>query len=150
MLCKVRIQHLGGKGTNLMNKVAENLKEFVVKEDNSRYTGKGYIVGYSHSKDLAECGGLVNIYLAWSKGILFSGHPVVVTSNKDLKDMLSLVIDDVLTSFPYIVVVQVDYQFRNLSALEHKNSVITRIRDSLALETSSLNIEDLNKILNEV
>lgn len=133
-----------------MSKVVENLKEFVVKEDTSRYTGKGYIVGYSNSKDLAECEGLVNVYLGWSKDIIFSGHPVVVTSNKDLKDMLSLVISDVLTSFPYIVVVQVDYQFRNLSALEHKNSVITRIRDSLAFETSSLNIEDLNKILNEV
>ena len=99
---------------------------------------------------MAECEGLVNVYLGWSKDIIFSGHPVVVTSNKDLKDMLSLVISDVLTSFPYIVLVQVDYQFRNLSALEHKNSVITRIRDSLAFETNSLNIEDLNKILNEV
>lgn len=133
-----------------MNKVAENLKEFVVKEDNSRHTGKGYVVGYSHSKDLAECDGLVNIYLGWSGDIIFSGHPVVVTSNEDLKDMLSLVISDVLTSFPYIVVVQVDYQFRNLSVLKHKNSIITRIRDSVALETSSLNIKDLNKILNEV
>lgn len=133
-----------------MSKVVENLKEFVVKEDTSRYTGKGYIVGYSNSKDLAECDGLVNVYLGWSKDIIFSGHPVVVTSNKDLKDMLSLVISDVITSFPYIVVVQVNYQFRNLSALEHKNNVITRIRESLAFETSSLNIEDLNKILNEV
>lgn len=141
---------MGGKGTNLMNRVVENLKEFVVKEDTSRYTGKGYIVGYSNSKDLAESEGLVNVYLGWSEDIIFSGHPIVVTSYKDLKDMLSLVISDVITSFPYIVVVQVDYQFRNLSALEHKNSVITRIRDSLAFETSSLNIKDLNKILNEV
>lgn len=141
---------MGGKGTNLMNRVVENLKEFVVKEDTSRYTGKGYIVGYSNSKDLAESEGLVNVYLGWSEDIIFSGHPIVVTSYKDLKDMLSLVISDVITSFPYIVVVQVDYQFRNLSALEHKNSVITRIRDSLDFETSSLNIKDLNKILNEV
>ena len=133
-----------------MNRVVENLKEFVVKEDTSRYTGKGYIVGYSNSKDLAESEGLVNVYLGWSEDIIFSGHPIVVTSYKDLKDMLSLVISDVITSFPYIVVVQVDYQFRNLSALEHKNSVITRIRDSLDFETSSLNIKDLNKILNEV
>ena len=133
-----------------MNKVAENLKEFVVKEDTSRYTGKGYIVGYSNSKDLAECGGLVNIYLGWSGCTIFSGHPIVVASNKDLKDMFNLILGEVLTSFPYIVVVQVDYQFRNLSALEHKNSVITRIRDSLSFETSSLNIKDLNKILNEV
>ena len=141
---------MGGKGTNLMNRVVENLKEFVVKEDTSRYTGKGYIVGYSNSKDLAESEGLVNVYLGWSEDIIFSGHPIVVTSYKDLKDLLSLVISDVITSFPYIVVVQVDYQFRNLSALEHKNSVITRIRDSLSFETSSLNIKDLNKILNEV
>lgn len=142
-----------------MNKVAENLKEFVVKEDTSRYTGKGYIVGYSHSKDLAEPKGSTNIYLGLhvdtnskeKKSTIFSGQPIVVTSKEDLRDMLSLTIDGgVLTSFPYIVVVQVDYQFRNLSALEHKNSVITRIRDSLSFETSSLNIKDLNKILNEV
>ena len=142
-----------------MNKVAENLKEFVVKEDNSRYTGKGYIVGYSHSKDLAEPKGSTNIYLGLhvdtnskeKKSTIFSGQPIVVTSKEDLRDMLSLTIDGgVVTSFPYIVVVQVDYQFRNLSALEHKNSVITRIRDSLSFETSSLNIKDLNKILNEV
>lgn len=133
-----------------MNKVVENLKEFVIKEDVSRYTGKGYIVGYSHSKDLAESEGLVNIYLGWSEDIIFSGHPIVVTSNKDLKDMLSLVMSDVLTSFPYIVVVQVDYQFRNLSELRHNNSVITRIRNSVAFKTSSLNIKELSKILNEV
>lgn len=142
-----------------MNKVAENLKEFVVKEDTSRYTGKGYIVGYSNSKDLAEPKGSTNIYLGLhvdtnskeKKSTIFSGQPIVVTSKEDLRDMLSLTIDGgVVTSFPYIVVVQVDYQFRNLSALEHKNSVITRIRDSLSFETSSLNIKDLNKILNEV
>ena len=142
-----------------MSKVVENLKEFVVKEDTSRYTGKGYIVGYSHSKDLAEPKGSTNIYLGLhvdtnskeKKSTIFSGQPIVVTSKEDLRDMLSLTIDGgVVTSFPYIVVVQVDYQFRNLSALEHKNSVITRIRDSLSFETSSLNIKALNKILNEV
>lgn len=142
-----------------MNKVAENLKEFVVKEDNSHHTGKGYVVGYSHSKDLAESEGSTNIYLGLhvdtnskeKKSTIFSGQPIVVTSKEDLRDMLSLTIDGgVVTSFLYIVVVQVDYQFRNLSALEHKNSVITRIRDSLSFETSSLNIKDLNKILNEV
>lgn len=142
-----------------MSKVVENLKEFVVEEDTSRYTGKGYIVGYSHSKDLAEPKGSTNIYLGLhvdtnskeKKSTIFSGQPIVVTSKEDLRDMLSLTIDGgVVTSFPYIVVVQVDYQFRNLSALEHKNSVITRIRDSLSFETSSLNIKDLNKILNEV
>lgn len=149
---------MDGKGTNLMNKVAENLKEFVVKEDTSLHTGKGYVVGYSHSKDLAEPKGSTNIYLGLhvdthkkeKNGTIFSGHPIVVTSNKDLKDMFNLILGGVLTSFPYIVVVQVDYQFRNLSALEHKNSVITRIRDSLSFETSSLNVKDLNKILNEV
>ena len=133
-----------------MSKVVENLKEFIVKEDTSRYTGKGYIVGYSNSKDLAECDGLVNIYLGWSKGTIFSGHPIVVTSNKDLKDMLSLVMSGVLTSFPYIVVVQVEYQFHNLSVHEHKNNRITKVGNSVAFETSSLNIKDLNKILNEV
>lgn len=142
-----------------MNKVAENLKEFVVKEDNSRHTGKGYVVGYSHSKDLTEPKGSNNIYLGLhvgtnskeKKSTIFSGQPIVVTSKEDLRDMLSLTIDGgVVTSFPYIVIVQVEYQFRNLSALEHKNSVITRIRDSLSFETSSLNIKDLNKILNEV
>ena len=142
-----------------MSKVVENLKEFVVKEDTSRYTGKGYIVGYSHSKDLAEPKGSTNIYLGLhvdtnskeKKSTIFSGQPIVVTSKEDLRDMLSLTINGgVLTSFPYIVVVQVDYQFRNLSALKHKNSVITRMRDSLSFETSSLNIKDLNKILNEV
>jgi hypothetical protein len=141
-----------------MNKVAENLKEFVVKEDTSRHTGKGYLVGYSHSKDLAEPKGSTNIYLGLhvdtnSKGTkvtIFSGHPIVVTSKEDLKDMLRSTLNGgVVTTFPYIVV-HVDYQFRNLSALEHKNSVITRIRDSLSFETSSLNIKDLNKILNEV
>ena len=133
----------------MMNKVAENLKEFVVKEDTSRYTGKGYIVGYSHSKDLAECGGLVNIYLGWSKGILFSGHPVVVTSNKDLKDMLKLNIDGgVVTSFPYIVIVQVVYQFYNLSVLEYKNNLITKVGDSVAFETTSFSLSDLDKIIN--
>lgn len=142
-----------------MNKVAENLKEFVVKEDTSRHTGKGYLVGYSHSKDLAEPKGSTNIYLGLhvdtnskgTKGTIFSGHPIVVTSKEDLKDMLMSTLNSgVVTTFPYIVVVHVDYQFHNLSALEHKNSVITRIRDSLSFETSSLNIKDLNKILNEV
>lgn len=141
-----------------MNKVAENLKEFVVKEDTSRHTGKGYIVGYSNSKDLAEPKGSTNIYLGLHGGTnskeknstIFSGHPIVVTSVDDLKDMLSLVMSDVITSFPYIVVVQVDYQFRNLSVLKHKNSIITGIRDSVAFETSYLNIKDLNKLLNEV
>lgn len=133
-----------------MSKVVENLKEFVVKEDTSRYTGKGYIVGYSNSKDLAESEGLINIYLGWSGCTIFSGHPIVVTSDKDLKDMFSLVIGGVLTSFPYIVVVQVEYQFHNLSVHGHKNNKITKVRDSLAFETSSLNIKDLNKILNEV
>lgn len=141
-----------------MSKVAENLKEFVVKEDNSRHTGKGYVVGYSHSKDLAEPKGSTNIYLGLhvdtnskeKNSTIFSGQPIVVTSKEDLKDMFNLILGGVLTSFPYIVVVQVDYQFRNLFALKHKNSVITRIRDSLSFETSSLNIKDLNKILNEV
>jgi hypothetical protein len=142
-----------------MNKVAENLKEFVVKEDTSRYTGKGYVVGYSHSKDLAESKGSTNIYLGLhggtrseeSKTIIFSGHPIVVTSHKDLEDMLSRTVNGgLVTSFSYIVIVQVEYQFHNLSSLEHKNSVITRIKDSLAFEISSLNIKDLNKILNEV
>ena len=142
-----------------MNKVAENLKEFVVKEDNSRHTGKGYVVGYSHSKDLAESKGSTNIYLGLhggtrseeSKTIIFSGHPIVVTSHKDLEDMLSRTVNGgLVTSFPYIVVVQVDYQFRNLSTLKHNNSVITRIGDSVAFKTSSLNIKELSKILNEV
>lgn len=142
-----------------MNKVAENLKEFVVKEDTSRYTGKGYVVGYSHSKDLAEPKGSTNIYLGLhvdtnskeKKSTIFSGHPIVVTSHEDLKDMLSRTINGgLVASFPYIVIVQVEYQFHNLSSLEHKNSVITRIKDSLAFEINSLNIKDLNKILNEV
>lgn len=131
-----------------MNKVAENLKEFVVKEDTSRYIGKGYIVGYSNSKDLAECGGLVNIYLGWSGCTIFSGHPIVVTSNKDLKDMFNLILGGVLTSFPYIVIVQVEYQFHNLSVFEHKNNLITKVGDSIAFETTSFSLSDLDKIIN--
>ena len=131
-----------------MSKVVENLKEFVVKEDTSRYTGKGYIVGYSHSKDLAECGGLVNIYLGWSGCTIFSGHPIVVTSNKDLKDMFNLILGGVLTSFPYIVIVQVEYQFHNISVFEHKNNLITKVGDSIAFETTSFSLSDLDKIIN--
>ena len=140
-----------------MNKVAENLKEFVVKEDTSRYTGKGYVVGYSHSKDLAEPKGSTNIYLGLhvdtnskeKKSTIFSGQPIVVTSKEDLRDMLSLTINGgVVTSFPYIVVVQVDYQFRNLSVFEHKNSLITKVRDSVAFETTSFSLSDLDKIIN--
>ena len=140
-----------------MNKVAENLKEFVVKEDNSRHTGKGYVVGYSHSKDLAESKGSTNIYLGLhggtrseeSKTIIFSGHPIVVTSHKDLEDMLSRTVNGgLVTSFPYIVVVQVDYQFHNSSVFEHKNSLITRVGNSLAFETTSFSLSDLDKIIN--
>ena len=131
-----------------MSKVVENLKEFVVKEDTSRYTGKGYIVGYSNSKDLAECGGLVNIYLGWSGCTIFSGHPIVVTSNKDLKDMFNLILGGVLTSFPYIVIVQVEYQFHNISVFEHKNNLITKVGDSIAFETTSFSLSDLDKIIN--
>ena len=132
-----------------MSKVAENLKEFVVKEDNSHYTGKGYIVGYSHSKDLAECDGLVNIYLGWSEGILFSGHPIVITSKEGLKDMLSLTMEGgVITTFPYIVIVQVEYQFHNISVFEHKNNLITKVGDSIAFETTSFSLSDLDKIIN--
>ena len=99
-----------------MSKVAENLKEFVVKEDTSRYTGKGYVVGYSHSKDLAEPKGSTNIYLGLhvgtnskeKKSTIFSGHPIVITSKEGLKDMLSRTINGgLVTSFPYIVIVQV-------------------------------------------
>lgn len=132
-----------------MNKVAENLKEFVVKEDTSRYTGKGYIVGYSNSKDLAECDGLVNIYLGWSGCTIFSGQPIVVTSKEDLRDMLSLAINGgVVTSFPYIVIVQVDYQFQNLSVFEHKNNLITKVGDSVSFKTTSFSLSDLGKIIN--
>ena len=140
-----------------MNKVVENLKEFVVKEDNSRYTGKGYIVGYSNSKDLAEPKGSTNIYLGLHRGtrseesktIIFSGHPIVVTSSKDLKDMLSRTVNgELVTSFPYIVVVQVDYQFHNISILGHKNNLITKIRNSIAFETTSFSLSDLDKIIN--
>lgn len=139
---------MDGKGTNLMNKVAENLKEFVVKEDTSRYTGKGHIVGYSNSKDLAECGGLVNIYLGWSGCTIFSGHPIVVASNKDLKDMFNLILGGVVTSFPYIVIVQVEYQFHNITVFEHKNNLITKVGDSIAFETTSFSHSDLDKIIN--
>lgn len=140
-----------------MNKVAENLKEFVVKEDNSRHTGKGYVVGYSHSKDLAESKGSTNIYLGLhggtrseeSKTIIFSGHPIVVTSQEDLKDMLSRTINGgLVTSFPYIVIVQVEYQFHNISVLEHKNNLITKVGDSIAFETTSFSLSDLDKIIN--
>lgn len=140
-----------------MNKVAENLKEFVVKEDNSRHTGKGYVVGYSHSKDLAESKGSTNIYLGLhggtrskeSKTIIFSGHPIVVTSHKDLEDMLSRTVNGgLVTSFTYIVIVQVDYQFHNISVLEHKNSLITKVGDSVAFETTSFSLSDLDKIIN--
>ena len=140
-----------------MNKVAENLKEFVVKEDTSRYTGKGYVVGYSHSKDLTEPKGSTNIYLGLhggtrseeSKTIIFSGHPIVVTSQEDLKDMLSRTINGgLVTSFPYIVIVQVEYQFHNISVLEHKNNLITKVGDSIAFETTSFSLSDLDKIIN--
>lgn len=140
-----------------MNKVAENLKEFVVKEDNSRHTGKGYVVGYSHSKDLTEPKGSNNIYLGLpggtrsedSKTIIFSGHPIVVTSKEDLRDMLSLTIDGgLVTSFSYIVIVQVEYQFHNISVLEHKNNLITKVGDSIAFETTSFSLSDLDKIIN--
>lgn len=140
-----------------MNKVAENLKEFVVKEDTSLHTGKGYVVGYSHSKDLAESKGSTNIYLGLhggtrseeSKTIIFSGHPIVVTSQEDLKDMLSRTINGgLVTSFPYIVIVQVEYQFHNLSVLEHKNNLITKVEDFVALKTTSFGLSDLDKIIN--
>lgn len=140
-----------------MSKVVENLKEFVVKEDTSRYTGKGYIVGYSHSKDLAEPKGSTNIYLGLhgctrleeSKTIIFSGHPIVVTSHKDLEDMLSRTVNGgLVTSFPYIVIVQVEYQFHNKSVLEHKNNLITKIGDSISFETTSFSLSDLDKIIN--
>lgn len=140
-----------------MNKVAENLKEFVVKEDNSRHTGKGYVVGYSHSKDLAESEGSTNIYLGLhggtrseeSKTIIFSGHPIVVTSHKDLEDMLSRTVNGgLVTSFPYIVIVQVVYQFYNLSVLEHKNNLVTKVGDSVSFKTTSFSLSDLDKIIN--
>jgi len=140
-----------------MNKVAENLKEFVVKEDTSRHTGKGYLVGYSHSKDLAEPKGSTNIYLGLhvdtnskgTKGTIFSGHPIVVTSKEDLKDMLRSTLNGgVVTTFPYIVVVHVEYQFHNLSVLEHKNNLITKIRDSIDFKTTSFSLSDLDKIIN--
>lgn len=140
-----------------MNNVAENLKEFVVKEDNSRHTGKGYVVGYSHSKDLAEPKGSTNIYLGLhggtrseeSKTIIFSGHPIVVTSQEDLKDMLSPTVDGgVITSFPYIVIVQVEYQSHNISVLEHKNNLITKVEDFVAFKTTSFGLSDLDKIIN--
>lgn len=140
-----------------MTKVAENLKEFVIKEDDSRHTGKGYVVGYSHSKDLAESKGSTNIYLGLhggtrseeSKTIIFSGQPIVVKSKEDLKDMLKLTIEGgVVTSFPYIVVVHVEYQFHNLSVLEHKNNLITKIRDSIDFKTTSFSLSDLDKIIN--
>lgn len=140
-----------------MNKVAENLKEFVVKEENSRHTGKGYVVGYSHSKDLAEPKGSTNIYLGLHRGtrseesktIIFSGHPIVVTSHKDLEDMLSRTVNGgLVTSFSYIVIVQVEYQFHNLSVLEHKNNLITKVGDSIAFETTSFSLSDLDKIIN--
>lgn len=140
-----------------MNKVVENLKEFVVKEDTSRHTGRGYVVGYSHSKDLAEPKGSTNIYLGlnWgtcseeSKTITFSGHPIVVTSQEDLKDMLSRTVNcGLVTSFPYIVIVQVEYQFHNVSVLEHKNNIITKVGDSVAFKTTSFGLSDLDKIIN--
>ena len=140
-----------------MNKVAENLKEFVVKEDNSRHTGKGYVVGYSHSKDLVEPKGSTNIYLGLhvdtnskeKKSTIFSGHPIVVTSHKDLEDMLSRTVNSgLVTSFPYIVIVQVEYQFHDKSVLEHKNNLITKIGDSIAFETTSFSLSDLDKIIN--
>lgn len=140
-----------------MNKVAENLKEFVVKEDNSRHTGKGYVVGYSHSKDLAESKGSTNIYLGLhggtrseeSKTIIFSGHPIVVTLHKDLEDMLSRTVNGgLVTSFSYIVIVQVEYQFHNISVLEHKNNLITKVGDSIAFKTTSFSLSDLDKIIN--
>lgn len=140
-----------------MNKVAENLKEFVVKEENSRHTGKGYVVGYSHSKDLAEPKGSTNIYLGLHRGtcseesktIIFSGHPIVVTSHKDLEDMLSRTVNGgLVTSFSYIVIVQVEYQFHNISVLEHKNNLITKVGDSIDFETTSFSLSDLDKIIN--
>ena len=140
-----------------MTKVAENLKEFVIKEDDSRHTGKGYVVGYSHSKDLAESKGSTNIYLGLhggtrseeSKTIIFSGHPIVVTSHKDLEDMLSRTVNGgLVTSFSYIVIVQVEYQFHNLSVLEHKNNLITKVEDFVAFKTTSFGLSDLDKIIN--
>ena len=140
-----------------MNKVAENLKEFVVKEDTSHHTGKGHVVGYSHSKDLAEPKGSTNIYLGLhvdtnskgTKGTIFSGHPIVVTSKEDLKDMLRSTLNGgVVTSFPYIVIVQVEYQFHNISVFEHKNNLITKVGDSIAFETTSFSLSDLDKIIN--
>ena len=137
--------------------VAENLKEFVIKEDDSRHTGKGYVVGYSHSKDLAESKGSTNIYLGLhggtrseeSKTIIFSGHPIVVTSHKDLEDMLSRTVNGgLVTSFSYIVIVQVEYQFHNLSVLEHKNNLITKVEDFVAFKTTSFGLSDLDKIIN--
>lgn len=138
-----------------MNKVAENLKEFVIKEDASLYTGQGYIVGYGHSKDLDECSGSTNIYLGLdtepilgeSSGTIFSGHPIVVKSREDLKDIFRLTIEGgVLKSFPYLVVVKVEYQFRNLSVYEHVNNRITKVGDSLAFETTYFSLDDLDKI----
>lgn len=140
-----------------MSKVAENLKEFVVKEDTSRYTGKGYVVGYSHSKDLAEPKGSTNIYLGLhvgtnskeKKSTIFSGHPIVITSKEGLKDMLSRTINGgLVTSFPYIVIVQVEYQFHNISVLEHKNNLITKVGDSVSFKTTSFSLSDLGKIIN--
>ena len=140
-----------------MTKVAENLKEFVIKEDDSRHTGKGYVVGYSHSKDLAESKGSTNIYLGLhggtrseeSRTIIFSGHPIVVTSHKDLEDMLSRTVNGgLVTSFSYIVIVQVEYQFHNLSVLEHKNNLITKVEDFVAFKTTSFGLSDLDKIIN--
>lgn len=140
-----------------MNNVAENLKEFVIKEDTSRHTGKGYVVGYSHSKDLAEPKGSTNIYLGLhggthseeSKTNIFSGHPIVVTSHEDLKDMLNRTVNGgLVTSFPYIVIVQVEYQFHNISVMEHKNNLITKVGNSIAFKTTSFGLSDLDKIIN--
>lgn len=138
-----------------MNKVAENLKEFVIKEDASRYTGQGYIIGYSHSEDLDECSRSTNIYLGLdiepslreTSGIIFSGHPVVVKSREDLEDIFRLTMEGgVLKSFPYLVIVKVEYQFRNLSVYENANNRIIKVGDYLAFETAYFCPDDLDKI----
>ena len=154
-MCKVKANGLCFKGIRIKNKVAENLKEFLIKEDTFRYTGQGYIVGYGHSKDLDEYSGSTNIYLGLdadpnlreTSGTIFSGHPIVVKSKEDLKDIFRLTIEGgVLKSFPYIVVVKVEYQFRNLSVYEHENNRIIKVADSLAFKTTSFSLDDLDKI----
>lgn len=53
-----------------------------------------------------------------------------------------------VTSFPYIVIVQVEYQFHNKSVLEHKNNLITKVGDSVSFKTTSFSLSDLDKIIN--